>query len=93
MARSLRRGRRELMMTGRDDRTQGSGEPEVVIEHGVERSPALPGMGALIGIGAGFGMVLGVILGDLVMGMLAGAAVGTVAGAVVEMRRKRGASD
>ncbi len=47
-----------------------------------------PGMGALIGIGAGFGLVLGTLLGNLVMGMLAGAAVGTVAGAVIETLRR-----
>ena len=80
-------------MTERDERTPETGEPEVVIDHGIERASALPGMGALIGIGAGFGMVLGIILGDLVMGMIAGAAVGTVAGAIVEVQRKGGSPD
>ena len=47
------------------------------------------GMGALIGIGAGFGLVLGLLLGNMVLGMLAGASIGTVAGAVLETLRKR----
>jgi len=58
------------------------------IEHGIARTSAAPGMGALIGIGAGLGITLGVILGELVLGMVAGAALGTVAGAVVESNRK-----
>jgi hypothetical protein len=48
----------------------------------------LPGMGALIGICAGFGLVLGIILGDRVIGLLAGAAVGSVTGAVGETLRR-----
>jgi uncharacterized membrane protein len=51
--------------------------------------PAWLGMGALIGIGAGFGLVLGVLLDNMVMTMLAGAALGTVAGAVVETQRAK----
>jgi len=70
-------------MLGLGRRTQVSDR-----EASAKRRAALPGMGALIGIGAGFGSVLGVILGNLVMGMLAGAALGTVAGAVVETLRR-----
>lgn len=60
-----------------------------VTEHAVARTGASPGMGALIGIGAGFGMVLGIVIGEPVFGMIAGAAVGTVAGAIIETQRRR----
>jgi len=56
----------------------------------VTRQPVWLGMGALIGIGAGFGLVLGTLLQNTVLGMVSGAALGTVAGAIVETQRKKG---
>lgn len=59
--------------------------------NGSERKPSpYLGMGALIGIGAGFGLILGLLLDSMPMGMIVGAGLGTVAGAVVETRRRRG---
>lgn len=66
----------------------GAEDPVPGIEHGIARTSAAPGMGALIGIGAGLGLTLGVILGELVLGLIAGAALGTVAGAIVEANRR-----
>lgn len=49
----------------------------------------VPGMGALIGIGAGFGLILGLLFDNLALGLAIGAGLGTVAGAVVECYRAR----
>jgi len=50
----------------------------------------LPGMGALIGIGAGFGLILGLFFENLALGLAIGAGLGAVAGAVVESQRGKG---
>jgi hypothetical protein len=86
--------------TTHDEAADAAAQPPDAGQPQDERPPTPPGnqktngplhfgMGATIGIGAGFGIALGTLLDNLAAGLAIGAGLGVAAGSVLESRGRR----